>query len=132
MGRPDPRAPGDNQGDLFENVPIYRENKLVRGRHSDAMDSAIAAARDSAIVDTIDDGLLTVLRAGAWALDSLEAQNRPYGPAKILNPLVDALREAHMTPDSRAAATNDAVSQLIEELSRDDDPTTPHTAHAGG
>lgn len=94
------------------------------------MDGAIAAARDASVVDSIDDGLLTVLRAGAWALDSLEAQNRPYGPAKIINPIVDALREAHMTPESRAAATNDAVSQLLEELASDDDSATPHAADA--
>lgn len=133
MGRPDPRAPGENQIDLFENKPVRNPNNLTRGRHSEAMDTAIEAARSRELVDDIDKGLLTVLRSGAWALDVLELENRPYGPAKLINPMVEALREAHLTPESRAQETNDAVSTLLNKLSEEDDvnATAPHTTHAG-
>lgn len=126
MPRPDPRRPRDGQIDLFEDVPIKRPDKLLRGRHSDAMDIAIDAARARDLVDDVDLGLLTVLRSGAWALDALEASDHHYGPAKIITPMVDALREARMTPESRQAASDDAVTQLLEELNADDDTSAPH------
>lgn len=132
MARPDPKRPREGQIDLFENVPIKQPDKLIRGRHSEAMDEAINAALDRDLVDTVDKGLLTVLRSGAWALDSLEASSHHYGTSKLITPLVDALREARMTPESRQAASDDAVALLLEELTNDDDSATvPHTAHPG-
>ncbi|CAM4367252.1 MULTISPECIES: hypothetical protein [Corynebacterium] len=130
MPRPDPRRPRDGQIDLFEDVPLKAPDKLTRGRHSDAMDVAIAAARERDLVDEIDKGLLTVLRSGAWALDSLESSDHHYGIAKLINPMVDALREARMTPDSRQAASDDAVATLLEELNADDDAATSHAENA--
>ena len=130
MSRPDPRAPGEGQIDLFESVPLKRPNKLVRGRHSEAMDTAISAARSRDLVDDVDKGLLTVLRSGAWALDSLEASEHHYGTAKLIVPMVEALREARMTPESRQMAADDAVASLLQELNDDSDTATPHTANA--
>lgn len=126
MPRPDPRRPREGQIDLFENAPIKHPDKLLRGRHSEAMDIAIDAAAAADLVDDIDKGLLTVLRSGAWALDSLEASDHHYGPSKLVAPLVEALREARMTPESRQAASDDAVKQLLEELNADDDTPAPH------
>lgn len=130
MPRPDPKRPREGQIDLFEDAPIKRPDKLTRGRHSDAMDAAIDAARDRDLVDDIDKGILTVLRSGAWALDSLEASEHHYGVAKLIGPMVETLREARMTPGSRLSASDEAVEKLIEELSHDD-TTAPHAADAG-
>lgn len=130
MPRPDPSRPRDGQLDLFENMPFKKPDKLLRGRHSDAMDVAIAAAKDRDLVDDVDKGLLTVLRSGAWALDALEASDHHYGTAKLIVPMVEALREARMTPDSRQAASDDAVAALIKELNHDD-TAAPHTAYPG-
>lgn len=127
MPRPDPRRPRAGQIDLFEDAPLKAPDKLTRGRHSNAMDAAIAAARERDLVDDVDNGLLTVLRSGAWALDSLESSEHHYGPAKLITPMVEALREARMTPDSRQAASDDAVAALLEELNADDDVApAPH------
>ncbi|MDK8887597.1 hypothetical protein QP992_00370 [Corynebacterium ulcerans] len=134
MPRPDPRRPREGQIGLFESEAIQEPGKVLRGRHSEAMDRSIAAAKAADLIDDIDDGILTVLRSGAWALDALESQNRPYGPAKLIDPMINALREARLTPDSRAVATDDAISDLLMELNNDDEPTNattevPHTTY---
>ena len=116
MPRPDPTRPRDGQTDLFEGVAFAKPDCVLRGRHSDATDAAIAAAAEQHIVDDVDRALLTTLRAGAWALDAFEKENKPYGPAKLIPALTEALREAHMTPESRAAETNDNISELLRDL----------------
>ncbi|MBF6483853.1 hypothetical protein IU431_06735 [Nocardia otitidiscaviarum] len=63
-----------------------------------------------------DDAALVLVRAGAWALDCFEAQNKPYGPAKLLGPILDALKELRMTPETRAAAQTDALEELLRDL----------------
>ena len=131
MPRPDPRRPREGQQDLFEPLAVHRPDSVPRGRHSEAMDRAIAAGREAGQLDDLDDGLATVLRAGATALDMLEAQNKPYGPAKLLDPMVAALREARMTPDSRQTDTDDNIKDLLDELARpDDDATVSHATDA--
>lgn len=118
MPRPDPRAPGQGQADLFdvEPVAVKRAGQVLRGRHSEAMDRAVTAARSAEVVGDLDEGLTTVLRAGAWALDSMEASGHHYGPAKLLPGLTEALREAHMTPESRQTDTDTAIADLLADL----------------
>ena len=128
MPRPDPNRPREGQLHLFEDTPYKMRDKLLRGRHSDAMDTAIQAAEARDLVDDIDKGLLTVLRSGAWALDSLEASSHHYGTAKLIGPMIEALREARMTPESRQVASDDAVAALLEELN-DDDATASHATN---
>ena len=130
MPRPDPMRPRAGQIDLFEDVPLKTPDKLIRGRHSEAMDTAISAAQSRDLVDDVDKGLLTVLRSGAWALDSLEASEHHYGTSKLIAPMVEALREARMTPESRQVAADDAVASLLQELNDDSDTTAPHAANA--
>ena len=65
--------------------------------------------------------LASTLMAGAWALDAFEAQNKPYGPTKLIDQLVAALREARLTPDSRGDATDDAIQELLADLGAADD-----------
>ncbi|QMV84739.1 hypothetical protein HW450_10380 [Corynebacterium hindlerae] len=129
MGRPDPRRPRAGQLGMFEDEAFSEPGKVLRGRHSDAMDRAIQAARDEGLVSTVDDGILTVLRAGACALDTLEAQNKPYGPAKLIDPMVSALREARLTPESRAVAQDDAINALLKELVEDDPVCSTEVHH---
>jgi len=132
MPRPDPRRPREGQNSLFEQEAVKPPDQVLRGRHADAMDHAIDAARDQGALDDVDDGLLTVLRASAWSLDSFEKQNKPYGPSKLIDPLVNALREARLTPDSRAAATDDSIKELLHDLALPDDAPADdaETSHA--
>ncbi|WP_147291502.1 hypothetical protein [Corynebacterium senegalense] len=95
---------------------MKQPDMVLRGRHSEAIDRAIAAAKANDLLDDVDDALLTVLRAGGWALDSFESQNKPYGPSKVIDPLVNALREAHLTPDSRAESTDESIKELLHDL----------------
>lgn len=118
MPRPDPKQPGPGQGDLFavEQTAVKRAGQVLRGRHSEAMDRAVAAARTSEVVADLDEGLTTVLRASAWALDSMEASGHHYGPAKLVPAITEALREAHMTPESRQTDTDAAIADLLADL----------------
>ncbi|WNO26663.1 terminase small subunit [Gordonia phage Rahul] len=127
MPRPDPREPGAGQESLFEPIESAaqrRAGQLLRGRHSVAMDKAIAAARDAEVLGDIDDGLATVLRAGAWALDSMETSGHHYGPAKLVPAITEALRDAHMTPEARVTDTDTAIADLLRDLAaaEADDP----------
>ncbi|MGV0350261.1 hypothetical protein ACUY2G_04930 [Corynebacterium guaraldiae] len=131
MPRPDPRRPREGQLGLFEKQAVKEPDMVLRGRHSEAMDRAIIAAQDQDGLAAMDEGLETVLRAGAWALDSFESQNKPYGPTKIIDQMVAALREARMTPDSRDVATDDEIKDLLHGLG----PSTPSDStpsHAQG
>lgn len=118
MPRPDPKQPGPGQADLFavESTAVKRAGQVLRGRHSEAMDRAVTAARTSEVVGDLDEGLTTVLRAGAWALDSMEASGHHYGPAKLVPAITEALREAHMTPESRQTDTDAAIADLLADL----------------
>lgn len=131
MPRPDPKAPRAGQESLFEALGETRQGQVLRGRHSEAMDRALDAARAAELVADVDEGLATVLRAGAWSLDVFEAQNKPYGPSKIVQALTEALREANMTPGARVTDTDAAIAALLADLGTvdtdaDDDAAIHH------
>ncbi|MFC9897669.1 hypothetical protein ACFVMC_28605 [Nocardia sp. NPDC127579] len=102
---------------MFPELP--NTDAVVRtapGRHAAAVEKAITAARaDQTLIDA-DEAALTLVRAGAWALDVFEAQNKPYGPSKLLGPVLDALKELRMTPETRAVAQHDTLEELLREL----------------
>lgn len=123
MPRPDPRAPGAGQESMFEAVPVQTPGKVLRGRHSQAVDEALAAAREAGVVEPMDNALATFVRSAAWAVDAFESQNRPYGPAKLLAPVTEALRELRMTPDSRQSDTDDQIKELLDDLAAADTDT---------
>lgn len=123
MPRPDPRAPKAGQTAMFG--PEI-DQTIPPGRHSEAMARAIGAAQDAELVAAADEGLLTVLRAGAWALDTFERQNQPYGPSKLLDPLVNALTQAHMTPESRGTDTDANIAALLADLGKADPGPVSH------
>lgn len=116
MPRPDPKRPREGQEALFEAEAVKQPDCVLRGRHSMALDAALDAARENQVIHPIDEGIATVLRAGAWALDTLEKQDRPYGPAKLIPAMTEALTAAHMTPESRKLESEDLAKQLFEDL----------------
>lgn len=128
MPRPDPRAPGDGQESMFDAVPVERPGHVLRGRHSAAVDAALDAAREADLIGDVDAALATFVRSAAWAVDAFEAQNKPYGPAKLLQPVTDALRELRMTPDARQTETDDKIKELLHELAQAEggDPEVSH------
>lgn len=138
MARPDMHDPAAGQSGLFDDSELVeltatpRRGEVLRGRHGKAMDRAIAAARAAEVVGEIDEGLLTTLRASAWALDTMESKGAMYGPAKLLPGITEALTAAHMTPDSRKTDTDAEIAALIRDLgaapTADDDAPLPHAA----
>ncbi|MEU3475341.1 hypothetical protein ACVMLG_22065, partial [Escherichia coli] len=113
MPRPDPRAPGDGQADLFGAAPVRASN---HGRHSQAVDRAMDAAAQSDLIKPEDEALVTLVRAAAWSLDAFEQQNKPYGSSKLLPAVTEALRELRLTPDSRATETDNSLKDLLNGL----------------
>ena len=123
MPRPDPRAPREGQEALIplERVGEEREGMVLRGRHSDAVDAALQAAQDGGVVTDIDGAAATMLRAAGWALDLHERRGQPYGPAKLLQPVTELLRELNMTPEARKSDADDALAELVKQMGGFDD-----------
>lgn len=120
MPRPNPRRPREGQDALFPAPTTSDDMRLGTARHQAAFHAALDEAHDRGEIDAMDGALASTLMAGAWALDSFEAQNKPYGPSKIIDPILNALRAAHMTPDTRVSDTEDKISALLEEIATPD------------
>lgn len=132
MPRPDPKAPGDGQESMFEALPTSSRGHVLRGRHSEAVDTALNAARAAGALEDIDEAMATFVRSAAWAVDKFEKSGLPYGPAKLLQPVTEALRELRMTPESRQSDTDDSIKELLNDLAAADaDPEVPHREDAG-
>lgn len=130
MPRPNPRRPREGQDSLFPEPTTKDDMRLNNGRHQLAFNDALNKAFDDGHITEVDGALASTLLAGAWALDAFESQNKPYGPTKILDQMVNALREARMTPDSRGDDTDAALADLLNGLGApdggdDDDSETP-------
>lgn len=117
MPRPNPKAPGQGQDSLFADPTTKDSLRIDGGRHTQSMRAAIGAAAERELLEDVDKGIATVLLAGAYSLDQFEAQNKPYGPTKLISQMVEALQAAHMTPDSRDTGIDESVADLIEALS---------------
>lgn len=101
---------------MFPDMPANAVVRTTAGRHAKAVETAIAAERKDGALTDGDEAALSLVRAGAWALDCFEAQNKPYGPAKLLDPILAALKELRMTPETRAAGSADRMEEFLREL----------------
>ena len=130
MPRPDPNAPKAGQLGMelgvTEQTGERRAGEVLRGRHSKVIDNAISEAFDAGILTSVDGGVAAALRLGFWAGDSFETNNMPYGPAKLLPALTEALREAHMTPDSRQTDVDGEIAALLTDLATVDTEAPDH------
>lgn len=80
------------------------------------------------------EALQTVVRSCGWALDCFEAQNKPYGPAKLVPAAVEALRELKLTPAAQADETDEKLRELLDDIGRatvDTPAEVPHSTDAG-
>lgn len=121
MPRPDPRRPRDGQEPLFPSPTTKDDMRLDTGRHQLAFADALHRAYDDGTMTETDGALASTLLAAAWSMDAFEAQNKPYGSTKLLSQVVEALHEAHMTPESRGTDTDDRIAALVDELARAED-----------
>ena len=89
-----------------------------KGRHAEMLEVAIAAARESGLLEEVDGGLLSIARANALALDEAEASPKPYYPiAQLTGPYREVLEALQMTPETREAKANDELTKALRELS---------------
>lgn len=103
---------------MFDALPVDRPGHVLRGRHSQAVDDALDAAREADLIGDVDAAAATLLRSGAWALDAFEAQNKPYGPSKLLPAMSEALRDLRMTPEARNTETETNIGAWMAALGR--------------
>lgn len=118
--------PEADQTAMFDPEPVANTTAGAGGRHQAAMNRAISAAKRDGHTTEVDEGLTTLLQAGAWALDRFEKENRAYGPSKMLDPIREALHAAGMTPEARAdraggSDTDAAILELTRALGQLDD-----------
>lgn len=120
MPRPDPRAPRAGQDALFDGdaLPVAKPGHIVRGRHSEAVDRAFSSATEGGLLRPEHEALQTFVRGCAWALDSFEGSNLPYGPAKLVPAAVEALRELNLTPAQQADETDDKLRELLDDIGK--------------
>lgn len=128
MPRRDARAPGDEQESLFKVTESPTEHG--HSRHALAFSRAIKAATARGLLEDVDEAVASLALAGAWSLDAFEAQNKPYGPSKIVGELREVLASMNMTPEARNSETEANITDLVarlEEMDTDDaDAATPY------
>lgn len=134
MPRPDPKAPRAGQDSLFDlsdAVAEKRAGELRRGRISNDTDKALSAAVRLGLVRDVHLALVAVARHNAWAMDTFESENKPYGSAKVAPAQLEVLRELGLTPAAEQGG-DDAFAQLIAEMNAldtsNDDTPIPHAA----
>lgn len=94
---------------------VTRDNN---GRHSQMLETAIAAAKETGRLEAVDEALLSIARANAAALDSAESSAKPYYPiAQLTGPYREVLESLRMTPADREAEANDQLGEALRELS---------------
>lgn len=79
---------------------------------------AIQEGRDSNLLTTLDDGLISLALANAAALDAAESSGKSFYPvAQLTGPYREVLEALRMTPKERDDQANDALTDAIRSLS---------------
>lgn len=87
------------------------------GRHAKMLEAAIDAAHREDRLCAIDEGLLSLARANATALDLAEADGKYYAIAQLTAPYREVLEALRMTPGDREVDADDALASALAELS---------------
>lgn len=96
--------------------PLFTPPNRGPGRHEKALDRAITAAHNRGLVEDLDEALVSLARASAWALDQAEADGKPYAVASISAPYRECLAALQLTPADRKGAADDALNAALAEL----------------
>ncbi|WP_018119290.1 hypothetical protein [Corynebacterium mastitidis] len=101
------------------------EIRRPTGRHAEMLEKAITAAQEQGRVEAIDEGLLSLARANAVALDDAEADRKYYAISQLTAPYREVLQALRMTPLDRENEANDELNRALAELSA---PTVRNSA----
>lgn len=100
-------------------IPVAENQDHIGTRHCDMLETAIEAARDNGVLESIDEALVSVARANARALDAAEAMGKKGGYliANLTGPYREVLTELRMTPANRNEEANDDLTEALAALS---------------
>lgn len=126
MPRPDPRAPKDGQADLFGGAlaRTVAAGPLVPGETTARVDAALAAAA----LPPEADALAAFLHDAAVCSDAFKARGLPYGLAKLLPGVTDAVDALGLSPraqNAAAAQSSDAFVELLRAMEAGADGNAP-------
>ncbi len=127
MPRPDPRAPKDGQADLFGGAITPVAGPLTPGETTKRVDAALAAAA----LPPEADALAAFLHDAAVCSDAFKARGLPYGLAKLLPGVTEAVDALELSPRAQrdgAARSSDVFRELLDAMGANDDADTqtPH------
>lgn len=90
----------------------------MTNRHSEMLEIAIVKAKQMELITELDEGIVSVARAAAFALDSAESQAKPgYIIAQLLTPYREALAELKLTPSSRQPVkSKDKFDDFLDDI----------------
>src|SRR5262245_39821627 len=94
---------------------LFRLPAAGRGRVEKAVNSAILAARKESTLGPLDDGLITLARAQARAVDVAEAARDVWALARVSSELRESLIRLRLDPTSRGAS-RDQLADLLRSL----------------
>ena len=87
------------------------------GRHSAAIERSVKAAAEGDALLDLDAALVSVARAGMYALDCAERMPKPAYPlAQTITPVRESIEALFGTPQSRATGAEEELKQLMEEM----------------
>lgn len=112
-------AKNQNAADQIALIPVAESAEVIGTRHCDMLETAIDAARENGILESIDEALISVARANARALDSAEAMGTKGGYliANLTGPYREVLTELRMTPGNRNEEANNDLADALAALS---------------
>ena len=103
----------ENNGEALFNISAPRPGP---GRHANMLETAINAAKETGAIIDVDEGLLSLARANAVALDEAEADRKYYAIAQLTGPYREVLESLRMTPEKRESEANDELNKALAEL----------------
>ena len=114
-----PTGKNEDQLSLIPVAPVApAADDDIGTRHVDMLEIAIDAARESGMIEAIDEALISVARANARALDTAEAMGKKGGYliANLTGPYREVLAQLRMTPADRNKDADDDLAAALAAL----------------
>jgi hypothetical protein len=114
-----------------DEAPLFELPAGRRGRVETAVNASVRQARTDGTITDIDNGLVTLARALARAVDHAEATREVWALARVAGQLRETLIRLRLDPTTRAGVNRDSVTDFLRSLSEPSAPDSPGAATLG-